>query len=772
MTNRANNGNSGAARRTAGAAIIITAAWLTASCGKPPEPAKPLGKSSVTAESGALPSAGMGRRLAGEQSLFLRNHAEDPVDWYPWGEEAFARAARENKQILLSIGYFSCPWSRRMQTESFADPAVARFMNSHFINVLVDREEWPEVNNVLLQYVFSVSRGAMSGWPLHVWLTPRGHPCDQGIYFPPAPQTGSPETWRAILERRANEWEIDSALVTRKAEGLVGDYKRGQRKLWSAEAAPESAAAFDRAFEKLSIIHDPVNGGFTKAPKFPQPAVLDFLLTYARRQQGAVFGRSDSAREMVGITLDHILRGGIVDQLGDGLHRYSTDSYWAVPQFEKMAYDQGLMAGTLLRAAAELNQPRYADAARRLLAYADRTLSHPDGGFYCAQASTDMLSADPEEQVEGAYYFWTMEEIRAAAPPETLPVLTHVFALGERGNLPIDSPMRGRFPNQNLPRREKTVSEAAAALNLDAAAAETLYQKGAAALLEARGKRPAPGVDRKILTSWNGALISSFVAAGVALDDPALTARGARAAEFILKNMMLPDGSLAHAFLDARSAAPGCSEDYGAMVRALLDLHEATGATRWLDTAVKLQDKLVELLWDDAEACFYDTVEIPHMILRMRSVDESSELAPMTQCVANLARLAHGAGRPDYLEKLKACRDRYAGAASRAPAGFLRFLTACDVLEHPPLQIFIDAPAGSPAAAALVRAASAGAPAGRVIVFVSDPALRKTVTTGHAALEAALAQAAAAPRAVVCRNHEPIATETDPAALRALLEKQ
>ena len=410
----------------------------------------------VATEAGPLPAAGQANRLINEQSAFLRNHAQDPVDWYPWGEEAFAKARAEQKLVLVSIGYASCPWSQKMQEESFTDAKVARFMNRHYVNILVDREERPDVNNSYLHFLFWKNK--QSGWPLHVWLTPEGLPVFSGVYFPVYSEGGAP-SWRLTIEHVANSFAEDPGYVKRQAEVVAKDYLKEYQKFWKVEQTalkPELVAA---AFDKLRAVYDPVNGGFSGAPKFAQPQAMNFLMQYAARLGADRMGRGVEAKQMLGETLDGILAGGITDQLGGGMHRYSTDVYWAVPQFEKMLYDQGFMAETLVNAAVTLGRAEYGDAARAILRYADGELGHPEGGFYCAEGSSSPAKTGNAMMSEGAFYLWQMAEIEAAVGAEVMPLLRLAYGVDERGNMPIDSPVRSRFPGANIFKVERPLAE-------------------------------------------------------------------------------------------------------------------------------------------------------------------------------------------------------------------------------------------------------------------------------------------------------------------------
>ncbi len=708
------------------------------SCGQPEAgSASKRNEVHVATETGPLPAAGTASRLSGEQSAFLRRHAQDPVDWYPWGEEAFIKAKAAQKPVLISIGYTSCPWSQKMQEESFMDPAVARFMNRHFINLLVDREERPDVNNSYLNY--QLWKNKQSGWPLHMWLTPEGLPVYSGVYFPARSETGG-QSWQTTIELIANEFAKDPVYVKRQAELVAKDYLKQYQKLWKGTGAPIQPTVLAGAFAKLRSLYDPVNGGFSTAPKFAQPQSLNYLMSYADRLGADRMGRSREAREMLQTTLDAILKGGIYDLLGGGIHRYSNDVYWAVPQFEKMAYDQGFLAQTLVDAALTAGKAEYADAARATLRYAQTQLGHPEGGFYCAEGSSSPSVTGGSNLTEGAFYLWQMPEIEQAAGAAAMPVLKLAYGLDERGNLPIDSPGRGRFPGANILRQERPFAEVVNQSGLPVGEVNRILTQAHEQLFAARQKRPRPLLDDKVLASWNGTMIAALARAAWVFDDPALRDRAVKAAEFILKRLRREDGSLIHAFLDGPSSAPGYAEDYAQVIRGLVELYEATGEIPWLRTAAELQDKQIELLWDTEDGGFFDGPLQPLIFNRMKSVDESTEFSPTAVSAQNLTRLSHLLGRPDYLEKANAVISTFDSLMMAGPGGFLRLLMAYDTLLHPPVQVIVTGTPDAPDRAGILMALRRSLPFGRVILYLdggeaqawlarTNPALAKLPAT-------------------------------------------
>lgn len=749
---------------------VCSAALLLGACGQ--REAKTTVKRedvAVSTEAGPLPAAGTANRLLNEQSAFLRRHAQDPVDWYPWGEAAFAKARAEQKLILVSIGYASCPWSQKMQEETFTDGKVARFMNRHYVNILVDREERPDVNNSYLHFLFWKNK--QSGWPLHMWLTPEGLPVFSGVYFPPNPEGGS-ASWSLTMEHVANRFSSDPVYVKKQAELVAREYLKEYRKFWKDSGTPLTPAALGQAFDKLRAVYDPVNGGFSGAPKFPQPQALDYLMAYSARIGQDRMGRSMEAKQMLGATLDAILAGGIYDQLGGGIHRYSNDVYWAVPQFEKMLYDQGFFAETLILAAQSLGKAEYADAARAVLKYADTDLGHPEGGFYCAEGSSSLGAVNASGLTEGAYYVWTLADIESAVGPESMPLMKLAYGLDERGNIPIDSPSRSRFPGLNVLKMERPFAEVVKLSGKSAGDVTQALAKAKEKLLTARQKRTRPLLDDKVLASWNGTVIAALAQAGWVFDDAPLRDRAVRAMDFVLKRLRREDGSLVHAFLDGPSAAPGYSEDYAMIIRALLEMYANSGEARWLTTAAELQDKQIDQLWDKADGGFFDGPAHPLLFNRMKSVDESTEFSPTSVSTLNLIRLSHLLGRPDYLDKAKQVTATYGSLMMKSSAGFLRMLQAYADLETPPLQVVVVGAANAPDRAEMLAPLRKMLPFGRVILYLDGGAGQAALAQKNPALAKLTAAPGATTTVILCRNFAPLHPPiTKPADLTPALEK-
>jgi len=775
----------------------VTLGLLLTGCGKPATVKRTAPQNDVNTETGELPAAGKANRLVAQQSAFLRRHANDPVEWYPWGDEAFTKAKAENKPLLVSIGYASCPWSQKMHTETFLDAGVARFMNKHYVCVLVDREERPDVNTAFLHYSFWKAK--ISGWPLHMWLTPDGLPLSQGVYFPPHSE-GSNPSWTAQINNVVNEWEGNSArqaeIAKINADNYLLEFRRRWlgpppegnsgnpgvksflaqspaqqfkdfagfnddrlnfsirdlptatleelwKKLTPAQAAamterlhPASAAIlFSKLqsapreplrqryiketrqlnFQKLRGTLDPSYGGFGPPPRFAPHQALEFLVRYALYMRGDRFEKDKEAIKMLTLTVDKILDGGMRDQVGGGFHRYSTDVYWFVPQFEKMIYDQGYMAQALTLAGQVTGRREYLKAAALALEYANRDLSHPEGGFYCAEGSS---SKGPDgKMAEGAFYVWSREEIEKVTGPAA-PLVEAVFGIEARGNLPLDSPMRQRLGNTNVLAVKQSPEAAGKALGLDPAAARAQFEEARTRLAAARRNRPRPSLEDKVLTSWSGVAISGFARTGWALNDPALVERAQKAAEFILAKLRSPDGGLRHAFLDGASPLPGYSEDYATFINALLDLYDVTGAVRWLTAALQLQERQIADLWDKEDGGFFDGPPSPLIFHRMKSMDESSEISSGSSSLLNLVILHNMLNIADYRDKAARIVERYGPHSAISPGAFARFVRASEFLLEPPPQFVISGSPDAPGRTELLNALRAFGRPGSPLLYM------------------------------------------------------
>jgi len=592
----------------------------------------------------------MPNRLAKETSPYLLQHAENPVDWYPWGEEAFKRAEEEDKPVFLSIGYSSCHWCHIMAHESFENEGIASLLNHDFISIKVDREERPDIDSIYMDAVQSMTGGG--GWPLTVFLTPGGKPFHGGTYFPPEDKhglPGLPKMLKSVVDAYRNHRDDIEKLTSKLSLSA-------KQNLRTDESEPLVPDIIRQAFFVLKRTFDSRNGGFGTAPKFPQPLVLELLMRYYHRS------KVPSTLEMVQITLDKMARGGIYDQLGSGFHRYSTDAVWLAPHFEKMLYDNALLSQVYLHAYLLTGKSLYRTVAEETLDYVLREMTAPKGGFYSSQ------DAD-SDGVEGKYYLWTVEQIGSALDREALSSVVSYFGVTREGN----------FEGKNI---LHVVNEP------DPDIAQ-LIREAKAALLQEREKRVKPGRDEKILASWNAMMLASLSEAACALIRKDYLDTAVAGGTFILKQMM-PEGRLKHVYKDGKAKIDGFLQDYALVIEAFLGLHLATFKGEWLKQSIKLADAMIEQFWDEDTAVFYDTgARHEQLFVRPRHIFD--EVMPCgasaaTQVLLKLARMTDsGKYEQVALQSLRSMSE----IIGKQPFGTASWLCALDFYLSPPMEVAI-----------------------------------------------------------------------------------
>jgi uncharacterized protein YyaL (SSP411 family) len=554
-----------------------------------------------------------GWRLAQESSPYLRMHSDNPVEWFPWGEEAFAKARRENKPLFISIGYFTCHWCHVMARESFSNPEIAALLNAHFVAVKVDREQRPDVDAAYMNYVIA-TRG-QGGWPLSVWATPDGYPFIGGSYFPPDNEQGR-TGMKQILTRLAGLWATDEKRLREAGEQAVTLLRR-QASTPAPSVKPGEAVPAE-ARRRMAADYDELQGGFGPAPRFPQPARLFFLLQ-----------DDDPANAAMALnTLNHMAAGGIHDQLAGGFHRYATDFDWRVPHFEKMLYDQALIARAYLFAWRRSGDRRYARLARTTLDFTLAQLRDPGGGFWSALSADSLTDPGPSGHMEeGAYYTWDWPQLSGALGEGDLRrwAAAH-YGLSETGNARGDP--SGELGGRNVLYLAMDTPALARTFGVDLETAERRNAEVSRRLLEARRQRPAVPVDDKIVTVWNGFMIETLALAGRLLEEPRYTAAAAAAAGFILDQ--LNDEGTGVLYRDWRHGVrgvPGFCEDYAALAAGLLGLYEASGEPRWLALARRLADRMLEHYQDADHGGFYRTTADSGVWLREKEVIDGASLS-------------------------------------------------------------------------------------------------------------------------------------------------
>ena len=676
-------------------------------------------------------------RLATEASLYLRQHADNPVDWYPWGEEAFARAVAEDKPVLLSVGYSACHWCHVMAHESFENPEIAALMNDLFVCIKVDREERPDVDALYMQATLGLT--GSGGWPMTVFLTPDAKPYYAGTYFPPEARHGMPG-FPELLRH------VGDAYHSRKDEVQLTAGKLEERLAASADRAPAPddlpRRIVDDAVTGLAMSFDPVQGGFGGAPKFPPHLALEFLL---RRLWADP--QDHNARQMVETTLHRMADGGIHDQVGGGFHRYSVDGIWLVPHFEKMLYDNALLARVYAMAYRVTGEARWREVAERTLDYLLREMRAPDGGFAAAQ------DADSPGG-EGAFFVWTVEQ------------LTKVLARDEAQAIVLRYGMRpeGNFEGANILYVAAPMEAVAQRVGPDAG---LLVASALGKLYAARSGRLAPARDDKVVASWNGLAIAAFADAGVWLDRNDYLDVARRAATFVLDNLIV-DGRLHRVWAAGAARHLGCLDDFADLAHGLLTLYDATFEPRWLVAARDLVDQMVGLFADhDGVGFFYSGSDGEVLIARTRDVEDHPTPSGNSQAALVLLRLAALTGDGHLATRATGALRLVGEELARYPQAFGTALVALDHATSPNrVEVAIVGPSGDAATTVLVRAARAAAGPFTTIA-VGDP--DDAAPADAAPLLAGRTIVDGVPAAYICRNFTCDAPVTDPAALTAAM---
>ncbi len=600
----------------------------------------------------------MPNRLAHETSPYLVQHADNPVDWYPWGPQALEKARRERRPILLSVGYSSCHWCHVMERESFEDSSVAARMNELFVSIKVDREERPDVDQVYMRAVQAMT--GRGGWPLTVFLTPDGEPYYGGTYFPPEPRHGMP-SFTQVLEGAGRAWRDRPEEVQTAATELVQALRRSAGRVETVGDGPSGTSLLEHAVASLAAQYDERHGGFGGAPKFPQPVTLDLLLRHHERTREA------DALQMAVATLRAMARGGIRDHLGGGFHRYAVDAAWLVPHFEKMLYDNALLARSYLDAYRITGDEALRRVAEETIDYLLSDLRSPEGGFYTAR------DADSEGE-EGRFYLWRRPELDDVLGRDLAERFARHYGVSTEGN----------FEGRNILHLPRDPGEGPGGLDIaDGLAAARL------ALAERRAERPAPPRDEKVLLGWNGMALRTLAEAGGALGREDYLERAAETAAFLL-DALRPEGALLHTWKDGVAKVPAFLEDHAALGNALLSLHEATLDPAWLAQVHGLCEEIMERFWSEEESIFYDAPRDGAPLL-VRARDPMDNATPSGGSLAAelLLRAGHLFGESRYEEVARRALASEAPAMSRYPSAFGRLLCVLDRSLAPPVEIAV-----------------------------------------------------------------------------------
>ncbi len=593
-------------------------------------------------------------RLVHEKSPYLLQHANNPVDWYAWGKEAFEKAKKENKPIFLSIGYSTCHWCHVMAHESFENPEVARLLNEVFICIKVDREERQDIDNVYMR-VCQMMTGS-GGWPLTILMTPDKKPFFAGTYIPSESHHGRlgmldlipriKEVWNAQNEDILMSADQITARLNMFSSGSTGD-ELDKSTLMSA-------------YEQLSGRYSGQYGGFGNAPKFPSPQNLLFLLRYWQSTE------EEKALRMVVKTLQSMQNGGIYDHIGFGFHRYSTDSHWLVPHFEKMLYDQAMLAMAYIEAYQATGNKEFGETAKEVFTYVLRDMTDPKGGFYSAE------DAD-SEGVEGKFYVWTEDEIRQILKGEEADLIISVYDIDKTGNFKDES--TGKNTGSNILHLERTLTEVAFKNKMSFDDLKERVETARKKLFEVRNKRIHPHKDDKILTDWNGLMVAAFAKGAQVFDEQKYAEAAKRAVDFMFTNMRREDGRILHRYRDGHTAILANVDDYAFLIWGLLELYETIFDVHYLEAALELNNEMIKYFWDEQGGGFYFTADdAEELIVRQKEIYDGAIPSGNSVAVLNLFRLARITADSEYEDKAKKIMSAFSKEVKSAPSGYTQMM--------------------------------------------------------------------------------------------------
>ncbi|KAA3609674.1 MAG: thioredoxin domain-containing protein [Calditrichaeota bacterium] len=609
-------------------------------------------------------------RLINEQSPYLLQHAFNPVDWYPWGDEAFHAARETGRPIFLSIGYATCHWCHVMEHESFENEAIAEYLNTNFIAIKVDREERPDVDAVYMAATQAMT--GSGGWPMSVFLTHELKPFYCGTYFPPESKYGRPG-FKQLLEGILKVWQEDRAKIMQSADQLT---QALQIQTTTASAETLNSAILENAFQQFQQSFDAEFGGFGQAPKFPRPSAFNFLFRYSERTNDKY------ARQMAVVTLRKMAEGGMHDHLGGGFHRYSVDPQWRVSHFEKMLYDQAQLATSFLEAYQISGSTFFSEAAQGIFTYVLRDMTDPSGGFYSAEDADSPLPENPQEKAEGAFYLWEKYEIEKILGRKDAALFCEYYGIDSAGNT-ISDP-QGEFGTKNVLYTAKNISR-----DPDL---HSRLEKMRAKLLAQRAKRPRPLLDDKIITSWNGLMISAFATGYQVLRDPVYLQVAEKAATYLKSvHYNKKDGLLWRRSRAGEAGLTAHLEDYAFFIHGLIDLYEASFDVEWLKLAVTLTEKKIAL-FSDEKGGFYDTSgRDKNIIVRMKDFYDGAEPSGNAIAILNLLRLAEMTGKDEWKQHAELSLKVFGEIAKRNPSAYPQMMVALNFSLSKAKQIVIAA---------------------------------------------------------------------------------
>jgi len=638
--------------------------------------------------------------LIREKSPYLLQHAHNPVDWYPWGEEAFECARKDNRPVFLSIGYATCHWCHVMEKESFEDIEVARLMNEAFISVKVDREERPDIDSVYMR-VCQLLTGH-GGWPLTIIMTPDKKPFFASTYIPKENRFGR-LGMRELIPRVQKLWENSSTDLEASSEKIIAALQESPP---DARGKVVDQDTLHAAYQQLEQQYDAEHGGFGLSPKFPAPHNLLFLLRYWKRTGNA------NALRMVEKTLQSMRRSGLFDHIGYGFHRYSTDSQWLVPHFEKMLYDQALLAMAYTEAFQVTRNDKYKNTAKEIFTYVLWDMTSPEGAFYSAE------DADSEGE-EGKFYLWTSDELQKTLGKTEADLALRVFNVESEGNFTEEA--TGEKTEANILHLTQSLTEVASELKLSPNVLSEKLESIRMSLFKTREKRIRPLKDDKILSDWNGLMIAALAKGVQAFDEPAYETAARKAADFILNNMRSPDGRLLHRFREGQSSITGFLDDYAFLIWGFLELYEATFDAQFLKEALELNDLLLKHFWDDKQGGFHFTPDDGELLLlRQKEVYDGAIPSGNSVEMFNLLRLGRLTSNPALEEKASQTSRIYSHHIEHSPSAFTQLMAAVDFGVGPSYEVVVVGHSDKEETTAMLKALQAEFIPTKVLLFIPE----------------------------------------------------
>ena len=707
--------------------------------------------------------------LIHEKSPYLLQHAHNPVNWLPWNEAAFEKARNENKPIFLSVGYSTCHWCHVMEHESFENEDVAKILNEHFISIKVDREERPDVDLTYMTYVQASS--GHGGWPMSVFLTPELKPFYGGTYFPPEDKYGR-IGFKSLLGEIIKVWEKDAGSIREKSANAMQRLQQHLDDEQKHQDAPVDAV-LKKAYDDTASQFDYHEGGFSGSPKFPRPVILGLLwrlkkLAAAKKEQHD----ADWSESMVKTTLNNMAFGGIRDHIGGGFHRYSVDGYWHVPHYEKMLYDQGQLVTAYIEGYQNTGIEFYADIAREIIAYCKRDLRHPDGAFFSAEDADSLADEKAAKKTEGAFYVWKAEEIDEILGKNTGSIFRYAFGARRDGNARPESDPHGELKGLNTLFRAFSPKKTAEYFKLDEAKVAEIIDGGKKKLFEARAKRPRPHLDDKVLTAWNGLMISGLAKASSALGDSDYLTMAEQAAQFIHDKLCATPGKeLRRSWRDGVATVPAFAPDYATLIQGLLDLYQAGFDVKWLKWAVELQGEFDAKYWDKEHGGYFTVSNtIPNSILSVKEDHDSAEPSPNSVGAMNLLRLGAMLARDDLRAQGVKVLQLFGSVLEKSPFSVPYMTSALDFQHHGDMEIVLAGDKNDAAFQSLAKEVRTRHLPNAVILHADGGEGQKFLGEKNEAI-AAMSPIDGKAAAYVCRNRVCNAPVTSAAELVRLLEK-